>query len=123
MKKQTQILPVKLTKQEKESLADQAANNCAKLRSTEAEKKEVMADFKERIDTLNAQIREDLSTYKRGFEDRPVEVRWEMDSPVRGEKSLVRLDTMENVQVVTMTDADKQTSFSEDVLNPKGYVK
>lgn len=109
----TSILPVKLTEAEKKNIASTAAEDAGLLQDKKAERKEAMAVFKEEIESLEEKIRVGLGKYRVGHEDRPVEVQWFMDTPIKGEKTLRRMDTMETVDTVGMSDADRQLSFPE----------
>ena len=93
----------------------QAAKDLAKanqMKSTlEQRKKEVDASLKADIESQNSTIARLAQMISVGFEYRDVECRVDLDTPEAGRKTIIRLDTGEEVKVVLMTDQDKQMAL------------
>ncbi len=83
-----------------------AANH--KRDSIERRKKEIVASLTAELEEQKAAITRLSDMIRMGFEWRDIEVRVELDTPIQGQKRVVRLDTGEEVAVKRMTDDDRQ---------------
>ena len=112
-------LPCKLSKENilKYSL-DLAKLNQNKL-ATEDQKKQVASDYKAKLDKLDAAIGIFSRTITSGIEHRQVDCFWDFDW-TRGEKSLVRTDTSEVVQIDPISDYERQEKLRLDREEKKG---
>lgn len=77
----------------------------------EQRKKEIDSDLKGQIEAQNSIVGRVSDLIAAGFEYRDVECRVDFDSPEVNMKTVVRLDTGEEVKVLPMTDEDKQDSL------------
>lgn len=98
-------LPCELTQDEFEKKGKRIDKVVKDLVKLEAQKAEVVKEFKEKIDKL--EVERDLLAKQLGdkAEERFVEVKWKC-SPDQARKELIRLDTKETVEKQTMTTAE-----------------
>lgn len=109
-------LPVELTDDERLDLSIELSEKLNELEEIEAEKKEANATFKLKTDALESQVSRLGKSVRTGTEEREVECRWVHHSPVRGMKSLIRLDRQGDSAVVEereMTDYDRAQAALE----------
>lgn len=88
--------------------AKQLAEALSESDRIDGELERVKADFKSRTTTVQAKIGSLRDKVTSGYEMRETKCEWRFDSPKKGKKSLVRLDTKEVVETVDMSEADKQ---------------
>jgi hypothetical protein len=81
----------------------------------EDDKKRVVSDFSAKLAGIEAEQGIAARKIASGYEYRDIECRVILDAPVRGQKTLIRLDT-EEASIETMTDSDRQLliKFDED---------
>lgn len=102
--KELRKLPVMLTETEMTERRDRLAAREQELIAVEAEKKETMGEFRERMKPIKADLASlSLAIVKRS-EDREVDCEWR-DSLVNGQLELVRLDTLEVIERETSDEA------------------
>lgn len=82
-----------------------------KRSSLEQRKKEVDSAIKAEIEEQNSIIGRLSQLIGTGFEYRDIDVRVELDTPEKGTKRIIRIDTGEEVAVKFMTESDKQMAF------------
>lgn len=112
-------LPCKLTDSEVLQYSrDLAKMNQDKL-ATEDQKKQVSSDYKAKLDKLDADIGIFSRKIASGMEHRQVDCYWEYDWK-RGEKSLIRTDTTEVVQIDPISDYERQEKLKLDKTEKKG---
>ncbi len=70
--------------------------------------KAVKANLKEQVESLDAEIGKLIRLSRDGFDMRDVQCRWEYGRPSSGQKTLVRLDTNEDVKTLAMLDHERQ---------------
>lgn len=100
-------------------LGRQLADVHQALAQTNSDLDSIKTDFKARITAHEAKIT-DLSTkVSNGWRMEEVKCVWTMDKPTKGEKTLKRLDTDEDVEVVEMTNADKQAELPLEAPKPE----
>lgn len=106
-------LPCKLNKEEilKYSL-DLAKLNQNKF-AIKDQKKQASSDYNAKLDKLDADIGIFSRKIASGIEHRQVDCYWEYDWK-QGEKSLVRTDTMECVQLDPISDYERQEKLKLD---------
>jgi hypothetical protein len=109
-------LKTKLTDPELKSLSKELAEKFITLEGLEKDKKGVVADYKARIEVIEAKLNSLSQKVSTTFEWREVDCQWEYDFKA-GTKSMIRLDTKAIVNVVKITDADRQK-----LLGVKGVV-
>jgi hypothetical protein len=98
-------LPVKLTEQEILNKADMLAKSLRERDSLDEKRKSQAKTAKDEIDRADLEISKLARTVESGFEDRPIECRWERDD-ARSAMNLIRLDTGELVSSRSMTSAE-----------------
>ena len=98
----TRELEVELTQEDKLKLGDKMSKIVQKINNLEAEKKEVVADYGKRIASRKQELTELSDQLKQGFTLEMVKCFWKNDTPAEGQKSLIRMDSMEVVQVAPM---------------------
>lgn len=107
------FLPVELTEDERMDIAIKLSENLAGLEKLEDEKKAKVAEIKLKTDALDAQISHQHKAVLTGTEEREVACEWVYNLPVRGMKSLIRLDNNQAVDEKEMTDWDRQQAAAE----------
>lgn len=90
----------------------------------ENDKKRVVTDFSARLASVENDQGIAARKISSGYEYRETECRVLLDAPVRGQKTLMRLDVDEVAVIEDMTDADRQLliKFEED-QKPKAPAK
>ncbi len=106
--KYVEYLKCDLTDAEVADAARDLARANARRQSIEQQKKEVDSQLKSEIEAANTVISRLSTLINTGHEYRNIECRVELDTPEPGKKTIVRLDTGEEVAVKAMTDADRQ---------------
>ena len=91
--------------------------------AVETRKAEVNRGLKEELDGLYARASELAHQIKRRGENRPVECLVEFHKPNIGEKTIVRLDTGEQVRVEPMTEDERQEEIEFDVSEAHDDIK
>lgn len=114
--KVTRILPCELSERELQERSDELANEVAKLREVEAEKREVMREFGDRIKAHDLVIDSLSKIVRDRSEEKEVPCLVVWNAPKRGMKQIIRLDTNEVVDELDMTDNDKQRAADEQQL-------
>lgn len=79
--------------------------------SLEQRKREIDAELKGQIEAENSKMLRLSSQISMGYEYQDVECRVELDTPEPGRKTIIRLDTGEEVKVAAMDAADRQASL------------
>ena len=100
-------LKTKLTDGELKALSRELAEKFIDLEGLEKDKKGVVADYKARIEVIEAKLNSLSQKVSTQFEWRDVDCQWEYDFK-SGTKSLLRLDLNVIVKVAKVTDADRQ---------------
>lgn len=77
----------------------------------EAEKKSVTASYNERIKDLKKEIDEQVPIVADRQKTRKVSVMIKFNVPATGKKTIIRMDTMEIVEVLEMTVSEKNDIF------------
>lgn len=106
-------LPCELTEEEKAKTANDLALNVAEYNDVEQEKKNVMADYTDRLKLLRTLQTKWAKSVETGLEDRPVVCEWDYHSPEHGQKRLIRQDTFEVVEVQRMSEYDEAAYAAE----------
>lgn len=108
MERKYEYLRYEYTPDEITAAAHDLATANRKRDGIEQRKKEVVASLKSEFEEQNSAIAQLANLIAMGFEYRNIEVRIELDTPEPGKKTIVRLDTGEEVSVKPMTDTDRQ---------------
>jgi hypothetical protein len=90
--------------------------------AVETRKAEVNRGFKEELDGLYARASELAHQIKRRGENRPVQCLVEFHKPNVGEKTIIRLDTGEQVRVEPMTEDERQEEIEFDLSDSKDDI-
>jgi hypothetical protein len=107
----TEYLKYEFSDAEITDAAKELARAAQQRASLEQRKKEVDSQLKADIEAQNSIVGRLSSYINTGYEYRDIDCRIELDMPEPGKKRIVRVDNGEEVKVVPMTDADKQTSL------------
>ena len=119
--KTRRILDTPLTVEElKEAGVNLALENQKKARLEDA-KKQAMSQYKAEIDAVDASINAIASKLARGSEYRTVECTILYNTPIDGQKTVVRDDTGDTVSVEQMTD-DEKALFNNSVQAVRDLV-
>src|SRR5215831_7016086 len=94
-KKLTQKLRCLLTADEKIEAGRELAEATNELTAIEEDKAQIVADFKHRTSAAEARIGVLSNKLRSGYEFRDVECMLTFDTPEKGQKQVVRLDTLE----------------------------
>lgn len=97
-----------LTKAELEEKARQLAHECQRRGDTEDQKKQVVSEFKAKLDAITATINQLSGHINNGFEYRDVDCEVRMHTPQVNTKTIVRMDTGECVEAQDMTPEEMQ---------------
>ncbi len=101
-------LRVIYTDAERLELGKQLAGAHQDLAQTNNDLDSVKQDFKARITAHEAKIGDLSNKVATGHRVEQVKCLWNFDEPKKGQKTLSRVDTFDVVEVVDMTEADKQ---------------
>jgi len=101
----------KYTPEELAATAQQMAQAQSAKEDAEAEKKVSDGIFSERIKKHAAEVSELAQKYNKGGETAQIGCKIRYDIPVAGQKSYIRFDTEEAVEVHDMTEQEKQETF------------
>lgn len=107
----TQRLRCILNDEEKIEAGKQLAEATNALKEIEDDKSQVVSDFKAKTTAAEAQIAVLSSKLRGGYELRDVECAVDFDKPQKGQKEIIRLDTMDVVSTSLMTEEEKQTQL------------
>jgi hypothetical protein len=105
-------LPCHFTADQLQSKSEELANQLEELGQLEDQKKQVMTDFKGRIELVEASIRVLALHIRQKFEYGEVLCEVMMDTPVFGKKTIVRTDTGAVVGEEFMTPEDRQLQLN-----------
>jgi hypothetical protein len=108
MKVQQEYLKYQFTEPELKERATQLARECRELEDIENEKKQVMSDFKAKIDGHQAKISGLSNNINNGYEYRYIDCEVVLNQPIDGEKQIIRKDTGELVKQEAMTPQELQ---------------
>lgn len=108
MKITREFLKYQFTEPELKDKSTTLALECRNLEEVENEKKQVMSDFKSKVDGHQATISKLSNHINNGYEYRYIDCEIRMDTPLRGEKSIVRKDTGDVVKVEPMSPEEMQ---------------
>ena len=108
MKTVTRYLKYQFTEAELKEKAVQLARECRQNEEIEDDKKRVMSDFKAKIDAHQAQISLLSGHINSGDDFRDVECHVNLNSPIPGRKTFMRIDTAEIVAEEDMTKEEFQ---------------
>jgi hypothetical protein len=103
---------VKLFDQDKAILGTELAQVCQEIDDIESAKKASNKEFAATLETLTNK-KEDLQhKINRGYDLKEMDCMWIMGTPGSGQKTLVRVDTNEEIRVEAMTQADAQLGMN-----------
>ena len=85
----------------------QLAKNQQDKNEADSGKKSVVADYNDKIARFNSEIQILSRKVANGYEHRPIKCQWKYNWQ-EGEKTLVRLDTNQIVEVVEITPEERQ---------------
>ena len=108
MRKYEEFLKCDYSPAEMAEMATDLARSNQCRGSLEQQKKQIDSQLKSQIEEQNTIIGRLSSALVSRCEWRNVECRVELDTPGKGRKRIVRLDTGEEVRVILMTDEDRQ---------------
>jgi hypothetical protein len=111
MLKVKKSLECKFTESEIKDFSRTLAYECRQVAQLEEQKKEVVSDFKAKIDAKHSLISMLSNNVNNGYEYRNVDCEVELDTPKKGIKTLTRIDTGAEVEVTKMTESDRQTEL------------
>jgi hypothetical protein len=112
-KKTTRVLPCELTEDEILEAGNDLAINVAQYNALEDEKKAALQEYTEKLKSLDGIQRKLAKMIETKKEDREVECLYHYHRPERGQKTLVRLDTAEVVEVTPMNIVDDNNYKNE----------
>ena len=115
MQKTKRQLEYKFTEEEIKERSKQLAYECRQVVQLQEQKKEVMSDFKAKIDAKDSLIAALSNNVNNGWEYRTIDCEIEMDTPKKGMKTITRTDTGEEVAKEKMTDDDRQEELPLDM--------
>lgn len=101
------------TDQEKLELGKRLGEKTNAICQLEDEKSRATKDYGARIKTVENEVAGLSQRVREGYEFRDTECRVIFDTPEPGKKTVIRLDTKEQVSIDAMTNEEKQTSFAE----------
>jgi hypothetical protein len=115
-----QHLRVKLTKDQIVEKAKLAGDASRKLADLEDEAKQIRETMKGKIEQAKNEGCSLLDACRLGYEVKPVTCERRYHSPIKGQKQVVRLDTMEAVEgPMQMTSSELQEELEFDDNKPK----
>lgn len=115
-------LACKLTAEELDKAKTDLSLVCREEDDVDAERKAVAKHFSTRLEEVGGRRRVLVDKIQSRQEYRDVECEWRPDY-LKGKKTLVRLDTNENVETVLLTERERQTGLElkvEDSEEPEG---
>ena len=115
MKNHLEYLKCEFSAEEIQIAARELACSAQLKASIEQRKKEIDASLKAEIEGENSKIARLSSYITTGYEWRNVECAVQLDTPERGNKTIIRNDTGELVKVMRMKDADLQMALDLNV--------
>jgi anti-sigma28 factor (negative regulator of flagellin synthesis) len=107
----TRQLRVNLNDQERIELGRQLAQSSQRLETIAEDKKAANAQFKADQSAAEAKVASLSQQIANGYRLDTVKCVWLLDTPEVGKKQLVRMDTKESIETLTMIDADKQQNL------------
>lgn len=111
MRKYEEFLKCDYSPAEMAEMATDLARSNQCRGSLEQQKKQIDSQLKSQIEEQNTIIGRLSSALVSRCEWRNVECRVELDTPQKGLKRIVRIDTGEEVRVILMTDEDRQMAL------------
>lgn len=93
--------------------SEQLAGACTRLKEIEDEKKEVMSEYKHKVDEQSARISVLSCAIERKGETRMIDCEVEYNYPNKGVKTLTRMDNLEKIQE-QMNHEDMQREMKLD---------
>lgn len=87
------------------------------LTQVELQAKDAAAEFKSKIENLKSNISSEARLVNNGYEYRMVECRIQLNTPEKGKKTYVRLDTGEQVGTDDMEPGDEQISLIGEAVD------
>jgi hypothetical protein len=102
------LLPVELREDEILSAGEQLAEETGSLKKIEEEKAEAAKQFSDSIKATRLNMERLATMIETKQENRSVPCEIVAHSPVKGMKSIVRLDTGDTIDEMDMTDRDKE---------------
>ena len=106
-KKTEQSLRVKFTEKELLEIGKRLAEANRELEAAESEKKSITGTLKAKCDSIAARISQLTNGYT--YRQVPCEVRF--DTPTKGMKQIIRLDTLDTIETAAMTLAEMQAEL------------
>ena len=107
---ETRTLSVVLTEEELQRAMVDLSTTCRDEDNVEDEKKSVVKQYASRLEGIAAVRKLLVQKIQSRSEPRPVECEWRPDYK-RGNKALLRLDTFEAVEVIPLTDRERQVGM------------
>lgn len=105
--------------------SDTLAQKIAEMMTIEDEKKQIATDFKNRLEVVQAEVKQLAHHIRQKFEFNTVVCIAMMDTPAFGKKTIQRTDTGEFVGEEFMTPEDRQIvmQFETDAANPDDLLQ
>jgi hypothetical protein len=95
-----------------------------RIASLEEEKEGVVADFKAQIKSLETKVYDVSRRINQRYEMRLMDCEWHMHVPKEGKKTLIRVDTGEQIKVQDMDTFEKQeVLFDPEPPEEKDYIE
>ena len=101
-------LQYKFTKEELLDLGRTLGESQLALRQLDDDRKMVVDEWKAKISSQEATINDLSNKTSSGYEYRNIECSVTYDVPVKGQKTIMRLDSGDVVKIMEMDDAEKQ---------------
>ena len=101
-------LQYKFTKEELLDLGRTLGESQLALRQLDDDRKMVVDEWKAKISSQEAAINDLSNKTSSGYEYRSIECSVTYDVPIKGQKTIMRLDSGAVVKIMEMDDADKQ---------------
>jgi len=106
------MLRYNFTPEEHLANCDEMARLFGEQGELEATQKSIKSQLKEDEETLNAKLGRHVRFVRDKYDHRPIDCKWLIDNPKPGQKSLVRLDTYDTVEIRAMDEWEKQQSLN-----------
>lgn len=121
-RKTEKSLRVNYTEKELLEIGKKLAEASQELSAAESEKKSVTATLKAKCDSIASRIEQHANELSSGYTYRnvPCEIRY--DTPTKGQKTTVRIDNDQIVEVEAMTLAEMQADLPLTERTPDGEV-
>lgn len=115
-RKSEQSLRVNFTEKEMLEIGKKLAESNRELDGAESEKKGVTATLKARCDSIASRIQQYAGELTNGYTYRSIACETRFDSPTKGMKTTVRLDTAECISTEAMTLGEMQADLPLEVV-------